>query len=62
MEKFGNEERFGADSEHSAKRIKELTEEKIALANWISSLGEGERISITCDIKLKTIKDEKASK
>lgn len=62
MEKFSNEERFGTDSEHSAKRIKALTEEKIALANWIDSLGEGEKISIACNIQLKTIKDEKASK
>lgn len=62
MEKFGHEERFGTVGEHSAKRIKELTEEKTALANWLSSLGEEKKISITCNIQLKTIEDEKASK
>lgn len=62
IEKFSNEERFGTDGEHSAIRIKELKEEKIALTKWISTLEKDKKLNITCNIKLETSKHEKRSK
>lgn len=56
IEKFGNEERFGVDEEHSEKRIKELIQEKQALIKWIESLEHTTAINIRCNIKMEIIK------
>lgn len=62
MEKFSNEERFGADREQSAKRIKELDEEKTAVTKWIKTLDERKALTINCKIKLEITKHEKPIK
>jgi hypothetical protein len=56
IEKFSNEERFGVDREHSEKRIKELTEEKQALARWMELFEQNNKIKIDCNIKMEIIK------
>ncbi len=56
MNQFSNKERFGIDRERSEKRIKELTEEKQALIDWVKSLEQSGKLKITCNIKMETTK------
>lgn len=56
LEKFSNEERFGEDKEHSAKRINELTQERDLLMRWLDAFeGIDRKIKINCVIHLEVI-------
>lgn len=58
MRKFSNEERFGKDREHSAKRLQALTKEKESLVAWLDGFSGSDRIAISCDIKMKVQHDK----
>ncbi len=56
LEKFSNEERFGEDLEHSAKRINELTAERELLMSWLDAFeGIDRKIRINCVIELEVV-------
>jgi hypothetical protein len=50
--KHSNEERFGADTDHSEKRIVELSTERQELNAWFSTLGKDARVRITGNIEI----------
>jgi hypothetical protein len=53
LEKISNEERFGKDHQHSDKRIKELTEEKVELIRWLTGTPPTAQLKISCTIHIK---------
>lgn len=55
MEKFSHKICYGEDLEHSEKRIKELTNEKQSLMEWLNNHKETDTIKINCKINLETI-------
>ncbi len=52
-EKFSNELRFGEDRDHCAKRIKQLTQERQDLIQWLDTLDAKDNLKINCVISLE---------
>lgn len=55
-EKFSNNIRFGKDLEHSQKRIKQLTDAKHKMTQWLDSMQTTDKIKINCNINIEIIK------
>ncbi len=55
-EKFSNNIRFGKDREHSQKRIKQLTDAKQGMTQWLESIQTTDKIKIKCNINIEIIK------
>jgi hypothetical protein len=47
-----NQEWFGEDTEHAQKRIKELTEERSVLIQWLENIDPSQMLDIRCQVNI----------